>query len=321
MGRKNGTLELPFIKGHMGGNTIALLPGAAIPEEGLLETVLLALLDTHLGCHEAGLVYPSSGPGRLTLRIVGRSSRKFITACGGLTQVLGTAIGSGLLAEVMGFGPCGPSQVVLETEAGDALLSIGIREGAVRTETDMTPFMEEIRQSGVEEIFLCETRAMRAGKFLVICADDMLDRCGAGELAALAPRARLALTEIQSQFLARYPQASLDFAVYDLHPERPGNLGRLVFPHWLPEGHVEPACGTGTIAVCAVLALRGKLSGSALNDGLKVRFESGGGPGLGGPDTTTAIMKLADGEIESIRFSHSLVELTSRGKVMLGDHH
>jgi len=176
---------------------------------------------------------------------------------------------------------------------------------------------EEIRRSGVEEIRLEETRAVRAGKFLVVCADDLLDRFGTGDVVALAPRVRLALTEIQSQFLARYPQASLDFAVYDLHPVRPGNLGRLVFPHWLPEGHVEPACGTGTIAVCAVLAFLGKLSESAASDGLEVGFESGGGPDLGGPDTTTAVMELAGGEIKSIRFSHSFVELTSRGKVML----
>jgi len=319
VGRQNGTLGIPFIKGNMGGNTIALLPGAEIPDEALLETVLFVLRDTHLGCHEAGVVYPPSGSGRLPLKIVGRSSRKFLTACGGLTQVLGAAIGSGLLAEVMGFGPSGPSRVVLETEAGEVFLSVGRFEGKVRTETDMTPFMEEIRQGGVEEIRLEGTRAVRAGKFLVVCADDLLDRFGSGEIVALAPRVRSALAEIQSQFLARYPQASLDYAVYDLHPERPGNLGRLVFPHWLPEGHVEPACGTGTVAVCSVLALLGRLSGSSSSKGLEVRFESGGGPDLGGPDTTTVFIGLAGGEIGSIRFSHSQVEITSRGRVMLGD--
>jgi hypothetical protein len=320
MGRETGTLEVPFIKGHMGGNTIAILPGAEIPEEGLLERVLFALQDTHLGCHEAGVVYPPSGSGHLPLKIVGRSSRKFLTACGGLTQVLGAAIGSGLLAEVMGFGPSDPSRVVLETEAGEVFLSVGRCEGKVRTETDMTPFMEEIRQAGVEEIRLEGTRAMRAGKFLVVCADDLLDRFGTGEIVALAPRVRSALTEIQSQFLDRYPQASLDYAVYDLHPESPGNLGRLVFPHWLPEGHVEPACGTGTVAVCSVLALLGRFSGSSSSKGLEVRFESGGGPDLGGPDTTTVFIGLADGEIGSIRFSHSRVEITSRGRVMPGDN-
>lgn len=320
VGRQTGTLEIPFIKGHMGGNTIAILPGAEIPEERLLETVLFALRDTHLGCHEAGLVYPLSGSGRLPLKIVGRSSRKYITACGGLTQVLGAAVGSGLLAEVMGFGPRGVSRVVLETEAGEVFLSVGKFEGKVRTETDMTPFMEEIRQGGVEEIRLEETRAARAGKFLVVRADDLMDRFGIEEIVALTPRVRGALTEIQSQFLGRYPQASLDFAVYDLHPERPGNYGRLVFPHWLPEGHVEPACGTGTVAVCSVLALLGRFSGSSSSKGLEVRFESGGGPDLGGPDTTTVFIGLADGEIGSIRFSHSRVEITSRGRVMPGDN-
>lgn len=317
MGRQAGTVEIPYIKGHMGGNTIALLPGAEMPEEGLLETVLLALRDTHLGCHEAGLVYPSTTPDRLRLRIVGRSSRKFITACGGLTQVLGAAIGSGELAAVFGFGLSGPSRPVLETEAGAVSLEIGREEGLTRTETDMTPFLEELRQSGIESIVLDGTKAVRAGKFLVVCADDLLERFGPGEVVALAPRVRSALTEVQSLFLARYPQASLDVAVYDLHPTRPENRGRLVFPHWLPGGHIEPACGTGTIAVCVVLAFMGRLGPVVSSGDLAVSFESGGGPDLGGPDTTTAIMKLVDGEIEAIRFSHSLVELTSRGKVRL----
>lgn len=297
----------------MGGNTIALLPGNALPEEKALELVLGALRDTHLACHEAGLVHPPSGPGRIPLGIVGRSSRKFITACGGLTQVLGAAIGSGQLAEVLGFGPSGPSQVVLETEAGDVALSVGTDAGEIRTETDLTPFLEETRQGGVEEILLEGVRAVRAGKFLVVSADDLLDRFGKKEVAALAPRVRDALVKLQSRFLARYPQASLDFAVYDLHPDRPGNSGRLVFPHWLPEGHVEPACGTGTIAVCAALELEGHLPG---NETL-LRFESGGGPDLGGPETTTVFLSAARGKIESIRFSHSKVELTSRGVVIL----
>jgi hypothetical protein len=283
----------------------------------LLETVLLALRDTHLGCHEAGVVYPASSTGRLALRIVGRSSRKFITACGGLTQVLGQAIGSGQMKEVLGFGPAGSGGVVLETEAGEVSLLIENRGGSIRTETDLTPFLEEIRRSGVEEVRLQGTRAVRAGKFLVVCADDLLDRFRADEIVELAPCVRSALTEIQAGFLHRFPQASLDFALYDLHPERCGTLGRLVFPHWLPEGHVEPACGTGTIAVCAVLAFLGQLPLRTGRTPMEVRFESGGGPKLGGPETTTVFLEMDGGEIRTIRFSHSLVELTSKGKVIL----
>jgi hypothetical protein len=217
----------------------------------------------------------------------------------------------------MGFGPCGASRVVLETAAGDVPIAVAGGGGAVRTETDMTPFLDEVLASGVERIILGGTAAVRAGKFLVVCADDLAGRLEAGEIAALAPSARIALTEIQAEFLARYPQASLDFALYDLHPRRAGNLGRLVFPHWIPCGHIEPACGTGTVAVCAALAFLGELPGRGAQRRTEVRFESGGGPDLGGPDVTTAFTEPGDGGIRSIRFSHSLVELTSRGKVML----
>lgn len=50
---------------------------------------------------------------------------------------------------------------------------------------------------------------------------------------------------------------------------------------------------------------------------MEVRFESGGGPELGGPETTTVFLEMHGGEIRTIRFSHSLVELTSKGKVIL----
>ncbi len=317
MGRETRTLELRFIKGHMGGNTIALLPGEDIPEEHVLETALLALRDTHLGCHEAGLLYPSSSGSGLRMRIVGRSSKAFISACGGLTQVLGAAIAGGELKEVFGFGPCGTAEVVLGTDGGPVSLRINAGGRQSRTETDMTCFLEKLHRDGIEPIDLDGIRAVRAGKFLVICADELAGRFTRQEIEGLSPQVRQVLTKLQGLFLAGQTKASLDFALYDLHPEHPGNLGRVVFPHWLPAGHVEPACGTGTVAVCAALSLLGKAGTAALQGSAVLKFESGGGPTLGGPDVTTAFLQMGSEKIDSIRFSHSLVELTSRGKVML----
>ena len=315
MGRETRTLEIPFIKGSMGGNTIALLPGNALPEEEALERVLLAIRDTHLACHECGLVWPSSPAGGLRLKIVGRSSRGFISACGGLTQVLGAAIGSGEFSRTFGFGPSGLSGLVLDTDAGPVRLAIGGTVDFPVTETDMTGFLAELRRDGIERIDLDGTAAVRAGKFLVLCADRLKGRFGEDRVQKLAPEVRSALTAMQGIFLSRYREASLDFALYDLHPERPENLGRVVFPHWLEAGHVEPACGTGTVAVCAALELERGIP----RDEVVLRFESGGGPDLGGPDTTTAIIGPAGRDIDSIRFSHSRVEITSRGKVILKD--
>lgn len=310
--------EVPYIKGHMGGNTIALLPGTEISEEALLEKAALALQDTHLCCHESGIIYPSSDKAKFRVRIVGRASKKFISACGGLTQVLGAAIGSGEFLANFGFGPSGPLTLTLETDGGLVSLEIQLDQNTLTTKTDMTSFLNELRQDGIEPIELDRIKAVRAGKFLVLCADELMSLFNPSEIQELSPQVRDVLSKLQGIFLDKYPKAGLDFALYDFHPERPGNFGRVVFPHCLPAGLIEPACGTGTVAICAVLELLG-LSNTAGSSGeLSVKFESGGGPYLGGPDVTTAFMHINGGKIEKIWFSHSKVEITSKGKVMLG---
>lgn len=318
MGRQTGTLEIPFVKGHMGGNTIALFPGTAVPAEKARETVLQAIAETCLGCHEGALLFPGrKGEADLRLRIVGRASGRFITACGGLTQVLGAAIAESELERVFRFGPGGTGDFVLGTDGGPVRLRVSAGESGPRTETDMTPFLQEIRRDGVERIELDGTPAARVGKFLAVCADDLAGRFGAEEVRALAPEVRDCLTRLRAVFLERYPQPSLDFVVVDLNPERPGCHGRAVFPHWIPGGHIEPACGTGTVAACVALELSGRLPGSVETGSLEVRFESGGGPFLGGPETTSVYLGMEGGRIAAIHFSHSLVELTAYGKVTL----
>ncbi len=318
MGRPHGTLEIPFLKGHMGGNTIALFPGEAVSAEHARETVLQAIAETCLGCHEGALLFPvRKGEADLRLRIVGRASGRFITACGGLTQVLGAAIAEGELERVFGFGPGGTGGFVLETDGGPVRLRVSAGEGRPRTETDMTPFLQEIRRDGVERIELDGTPAAKVGKFLAVCADDLAGPFGAEAVRVLAPEVRDRLTRLQAVFLERHPQPSLDFVVFDLHPERPGCHGRVVFPHWIPGGHIEPACGTGTVAACVALELSGSLPGAVETGNLEVRFESGGGPFLGGPETTSAYAGMEERRIAAIRFSHSLVELTAYGKVTL----
>jgi len=318
MGRPLGTLEIPFVKGHMGGNTIALLPGTAVSAENARETVLGAVAETCLACHEGALLFAGrKGEADLRLRIVGRASGRFITACGGLTQVLGTAIAERELERVFGFGPGGTGDFVLETDGGPVRIGVSAGEGRPRTETDMTPFLQEIRRDGVERIELDGTPAAKVGKFLAVCADDLAGLFGAEAVRALEPEVRDRLARLQAVFLERYPQPSLDFVVFDLHPERAGCHGRVVFPHWIPGGHIEPACGTGTVAACVALELSGRLPGVAGTGNIEVRFESGGGPFLGGPETTSAALGMKGGRIAAIRFSHSLVELTAYGVVTL----
>jgi len=279
-----------YIKGNMGGNTIALLSGTEISEEGLLEKAVLALQDTHLCCLEGGIIYPSSDKTSLRVRMIGRASKKFISACGGFTQVLGTSIGSGELLANFDFGPFGPLTMTPKTDGSLVRLEIQLDQITLTTKTDMTSFLNELRQDGIEPIELDEIKAVRAGKFLVLCADEFMSRFNPSEIKELSPQVRDILIKLQSIFLDQYPQASLDFALYDLHWKRSGNFGRIVFPHCLSAGIIEPACGTGTVAICAALKLLGLLNTTGNSEGLSVKFESGGGSYLGGPDVTTAFM-------------------------------
>lgn len=311
------SIEIPFIKGHMGGNTIALFAEESIPKEKVLEWALLAIQNTHLDCHEAGLLSPSTNTSNLRLRIVGRSSGKFISACGGVTQVLGAAIASGKLALLCGYDPSDISEIVLETDVGPVHLKINQDKDLPRIETEMTGFLRGLKKDGIEIIDLDGTLAVRVGKFLVLRADELVPRFSGEDIRNLSPELRLVLLKLQRIFLARYPKASRDFSLYDLHPEHPGNIGRVVFPHWLSAGHIEPACGTGTVATCAALSLLGEIKRSDPGSVRIVNFESGGGPELGGPDTTTAYMSMKGPEIDSIWFSHNCVQLTVSGMVVL----
>ena len=90
--RRSKTMRLNFVKGHMGGNTIVLLHGSQIEKGRELEITLCILSGEYLSCHEAGILYQPENKGDLKVKIVGHASKRFISACGGMTQVLGHAL-------------------------------------------------------------------------------------------------------------------------------------------------------------------------------------------------------------------------------------
>ncbi|MFB6214429.1 MAG: hypothetical protein ABEI54_01035, partial [Candidatus Bipolaricaulia bacterium] len=119
------------------------------------------------------------------------------------------------------------------------------------------------------------------------------------------------LKEIQSDFDRRdfMEKKNADFAIYNL--DSSSHTGRLIFPHRVTSGHIEPACGTGTVAVGMAMAEKRQLP----EDGEeKLVFESGGGPtAIGGPDLTTIQLELKGNRISDIYFHHSLVEILATG--------
>ncbi len=311
---------LDFIKGHMGGNTIILLNGEQLPVGEELELSVKALDQNHLWCHEAGILYPSAGGADLKVKISEPTLPSFISACGGMTQVLGKALVDTDLGANFKIKIREPvTSVIIETDAGPAGLEIHIAGGrAVRTITDMRAFLHECLDRGVRPWKLQGIEVYQAGVVLVV---------NAGKIRELHPRVdfinwdaptRELLSEIQEEFQEKTGVRDYYMTLYDWDPERSGDL-RVLFPHCIPQNYIEPACGTGSVALGAVLVCSGELERRrGLPDGkVKLNLEAGGSIGLGGPDITELFLEIAGGKLIGASFSHSLVEITVTGKLLL----
>lgn len=314
-------MKARFVKGHMGGNTIAVFNRGKISSDFGLGSVVGALSNERLACHEAGLVSQTPSSKNLGLAIAGRSSRRWISSCGGLTQVLGHVLARNDLCDFLGF-PIHvlPETLVLETEAGPTPITIQREPGNISVLTDMTSFLEELYRDGFDELSLCGFPVRRIGKFLVIDAKVLRQKYSDDEIENLKPEARQTLTDIQRAFFRILGRENRDFALYDDRPQRGGGF-RVVFPHYLPENHIEPACGTGTVAAGVAIILSEISAGARTQkpETIEMIFESGGGPSLGGPDRTLLRLECSKDRIRSAFFSHNRVEITAMGTVFLSD--
>ncbi len=309
-----------FLKGHMGGNTILLLFEEDFGNEGdPLERVLYFCSPEVLACHEAGILGKSSRKGTLKVRIAARTSRAYISACGGLTQVLGQALASTDLGEHYGLKipENGSSEILLDTEGGSVPLHIEKKGNNVTTWTCMDSFVREIGNSGIEAMEIQGIPLLRVGKFLILRGEDLEEALPEANVSALDHTTRRIIEKVQREFLALRPQASKDLGIYDRKGNKDSSF-RVLFPHWLPENHIEPACGTGTVAIgMAILHYSPDLL-PANGENLELFMESGGSPILGGPDRSSLKFFLKQGIVQKAKFSHSFVELTARGEIIEG---
>ena len=311
MKKTNG---IHFFKGHMGGNEIVLLLEEELAGKELLEESLRVLDPPHVRGHQAGIL-SKVGEREIEAKIVDVTFRNFISMCGGLTQVLGKSLMETGLSRLLGLelGESG-GKVLLRTEAGPIPLEIEV-DGEVTTRTDITSYVKEAQRSGVERIELAGVKCWRAGIFLIVHADDLKETYPRVDLNQLRKKeTRKPLKEIQRQFdeAGYVGRKNADYAIYDENPDREGSFGRIIFPHELSNGHIEPACGTGTTAVGLAVAKERGLDG----EGVKLGFESGGSEEeIGGPDLTELSLDVEEGEVKRCFFSHEGVELLAAGKL------
>ena len=311
---------LPFIKGHMGGNEILLLHGDTIPAGREIEIALQALHFPSVRGHEAGFLYQGKTDNSLKVRIVGGISRRFISSCGGLTQVLGKAVIETDLVRDFGLHVTKPvTTLSLETDAGFVELHIKTDGRKVKQVlSDMNPFIDECHTLGIQSIKVAGVPAMRIGKFLTANADDIRRAHPEVNFEDIDTATFHVLKSMQEAFDQQGYQdrPNADFAIYDLKPVTASHTGRVIFPHGIPYDCIEPACGTGTLAVG--LSMRDSRELEKPKESLQLAFESGGTPSsIGGPDLTRLQLMVIDGKVVKASFSHSLVEILAIGQLWI----
>ncbi len=314
-------MNIDFIKGHMGGNLILILDGRQIKEGSqVLATALATLERNRLFGEQAGVIYPSEKKNGLKALIVDITNRAFIPSCGGFTQVLGRALVETDLAERFGITIEDPvSTVMLDTEAGETPLTIHSEKGVFKkVESDMTSFARFLSDDGAMSVDLFGISSCKAGYYLVQDAANLGERYPDADFEIMNPAAIKAISETQELFHKKGFSRTLHFSLYDKTSTNGGDL-RAVFPHSVLTGHIEPTCGTGSIALALGLLAsgEGERLGLVKNGVLNVRLESGGRPVMGGPDITTVVMERSGNLIRRAVFSHSLVEITARGTVSI----
>lgn len=313
-------MQLDFIKGHMGGNTILLLYGEQLPAGRELGLSVKALGANYLWCHECGILYRADSGADLKIKISEPTLPSFISACGGMTQVLGKALVETDLGDHFKIKIEEPvTRVVIETEAGLTSLDIHVAGGKVqRIITDMGAFLNECREKGIASRVLEGIEACQVGVVLVANADKIKETYPAVDFVRWDSSTRDLLSRIQDEFHQKTGECDYYFVLYDWNPERSGDL-RVLFPHCIPQNYFEPACGTGSIALGAALLFSGELQQRrGLREGIvKLKLEAGGSIQLGGPDTTELFLYVAGGELAGASFSHSLVKITATGQVRL----
>jgi len=310
-----------FIKGHMGGNEIVLLYRHEIPKDRELEVSLSVLASPHIRGHQAGLLYNSQSNSHVKVKIVDHASGGFISACGGLTQVFGKALIETDLAEELGMKITKPvTRVTLETDGGPVQIRIETNNGNSREVlTNMKTCVNECYKSGVKSIKIDNlVNAIKVGKFLVLNVNDLSAIFPERDFSKIDKQTSEIIGMLQRKFDSEgyLRSRNADFSLYDLSPSRPESNGRVIFPHGISADSIEPACGTGTVAVGIAMVERGEIERS---DGtVELSFESGGDiSSIGGPDLTSLKLQVKTGKVVNASFSHSRVEILATGRLTL----
>ena len=316
---------IDFVRGHCGWDVVTMpLEGQVAPGREL--DTALAILDAPLnGGLEVGYLGRGTAPDRLSLRMVSATERGWIDMCGGMTQVIGKLLAETRFGAMLGIEPAGPRlDVLLETPVGLVPVRAELADGrAARIWTDMRAYLGSIATSGIAPLTLSGVPLLRVGHYAVIDIAD-LERAAPGyDFTSRRPGEALDFVHaILRAFETLRGSDGVTAMLFDARPEGGGAFR--VFPRFYSADLAAAAlpwefqCGTGSMAVAAALAHRGRLA--TLHGECRVIFEWGSAartPDPYGIRTSELILTVDGTRLAAGSFSHSVTEILAEGRLTL----
>jgi hypothetical protein len=319
-------MNVNFVKGHCGWDTVTLVLAGQIPPEHELEAALKIIAIPVNGGLEVGFMRRGDREGEIRLRIAESTTRNWIAMCGGMTQVIGKALIETVFRDHFNLSISGPTlSVKLVTDSGVIPIEIDIESGKARqTTTVMDDYAAFSYRCGVEPIVLDGVPALQVDRFIILNIAALEDRHPGVDFTRRDPGQHLEIVNALLQSFQRHC-GSANGAVgmlYDDRPEGPGQFR--IYPRFFSADLAaakipyEFQCGTGTVAVGVALAYHNQLPFKEQQG--RILFEWGSQrttPDPYGIRTSQLDLVMQGGRVSKASFSHSVVEILAEGTLYL----
>ncbi|MGC1730662.1 MAG: hypothetical protein WA747_14950 [Steroidobacteraceae bacterium] len=319
-------MNLSFVKGHCGWDTVTLVLASQVPPELQLEAALKIIDMPVSGGLEVGFMGRGEREGEIRLRIAESTTRNWIAMCGGMSQVIGKALVETGFRDHFSLKQSGPTlRVKLVTDSGVIPLEIEIEDAKARqTTTVMDEYAAFSYKCGVDPLVLDGIRGLQVDRFIIVDIAALEARHPGVDFTRRDPGQHLEIVNALLRTFQRHC-GSTHGAVGMLYDDRTDDPGRFrLYPRFFSPDLAaakipyEFQCGTGTVAVGVALAHHKQLPFNEQQG--RIVFEWGDQrvtPDPYGIRTSQLNLVLHSGRVAKASFSHSVVEILAEGTLHL----
>jgi hypothetical protein len=319
------SVRVDFVKGHCGWDVVTLVPEGQLPAGQELAAAIKIVTAPLDGGLEAGIMGRGERDDEITLRMVSSTAKDWIVMCGGMTQVIGKALVETFLRDRFDVDVSGPVvERTLLTPAGRIPIRVDVSDGvATSVTTGMDHYVGYLYEKGIESWTLRGVPVLRTGDYAVMDVVALEQAHPGLDFTRRDPGPHLdVVNDVLREFAARLGKRGINGMMVDARPEGPGQFR--VFPRFYSDDLAaarlpwEFQCGTGSIAVAVALAHQSRLP---FADGAgEVLFEWGSPrttPDPYGIRISRLGLELDQGRVAGARFTHSVVEILTEGRLAL----